>query len=74
LADRYWVGGTGTWSSSNTTNWSASSGGAGGASVPTAADNVFFDAGSDAGGTFMSFWQPRHGFVTTSQRLVLISQ
>jgi hypothetical protein len=55
LADRYWVGGAGTWNSSNTTNWSASSGGAGGASVPTAADNVFFDAGSDAGGTFDVF-------------------
>jgi hypothetical protein len=53
MADRYWVGGTGTWSSTNTANWSTSSGGAGGASVPTAADNVFFDAGSDAGGTFV---------------------
>lgn len=52
MADRYWVGGTGTWSSTNTANWSTSSGGAGGASVPTASDNVFFDAGSDAGGIF----------------------
>jgi len=52
MADRYWVGGTGTWSSTSTTNWSTSSGGAGGASVPTAADNVIFDAGSDAGGIF----------------------
>lgn len=53
MADRYWVGGTGTWSSTNTANWSTSSGGAGGASVPTASDNVFFDAGSDSGGTFV---------------------
>lgn len=52
MADRYWVGGTGTWNSTNTANWSTSSGGAGGASVPTASDNVFFDAGSDAGGIF----------------------
>ncbi len=52
MADRYWVGGTGTWSSTNTANWSTSSGGAGGASVPTAADNVIFDAGSDASGIF----------------------
>jgi len=52
MADRYWVGGTGNWDGSTTTNWSASSGGAGGASVPTSADNVFFDANSDAGGTF----------------------
>jgi hypothetical protein len=49
MADRYWVGGTGTWSSTNTANWSASSGGATGASVPTAADNVFFDANSNVG-------------------------
>jgi hypothetical protein len=47
MADRYWVLGTGTWDSTTTTNWSASSGGAGGASVPTAADNVFFDANSN---------------------------
>ena len=43
MADRYWVGGSGTWNTSSTTNWSATSGGAGGASVPTVADNVFFD-------------------------------
>lgn len=43
MADRYWVGGTGTWDTTSTTNWSASSGGASGASVPTAADSVFFD-------------------------------
>ena len=43
MAARYWVGGSGTWSTTSTTNWSATSGGAGGASVPTAADSVFFD-------------------------------
>lgn len=42
MADRYWVGGAGAWNSS-TTHWAATSGGAAGASVPTAADNVFFD-------------------------------
>jgi hypothetical protein len=47
MADRYWVLGTGTWDSTSTTNWSTSSGGAGGASVPTASDNVFFDANSN---------------------------
>jgi len=47
MADRYWILGTGTWDSTSTTNWSTSSGGAGGASVPTAADNVFFDANSN---------------------------
>ncbi len=46
MADRYWVGGSGTWNGTNTTNWSTSSGGVGGASVPTSSDNVFFDANS----------------------------
>jgi hypothetical protein len=53
MADRYWTGavngGSGTWDASNTANWSASSGGAGGASVPTAADLVYFDASSGSG-------------------------
>lgn len=47
MANRYWVGGTGNWDAT-TTNWSASSGGAGGASVPTLADDVFFDTLSNA--------------------------
>lgn len=46
MANRYWVGGSGTWNTTSTTNWSASSGGASGASVPTAADAVFFDQAS----------------------------
>jgi hypothetical protein len=49
MANRYWVGGTGTWDTTDTTNWSTTSGGAGGASVPTAADAVFFDANSGGG-------------------------
>ena len=53
MADRYWVGGTGTWDNTSTTNWSATSGGASGASAPTSVDNVFFDANSNVGiGTF----------------------
>ena len=48
MPDRYWVaGGTGNYNSA--TNWSATSGGASGASVPTSADNVFFNASSGAG-------------------------
>lgn len=43
MANRYWVGGGGTWNTVITTNWSTTSGGAGGASVPTTADDVFFD-------------------------------
>jgi len=43
MANRYWRGGAGTWDTTTTTNWSTTSGGAGGASVPTATDSVFFD-------------------------------
>ena len=46
MADRYWVGGAGSWNS--TTKWSATSGGASGASVPTSADNAIFNAASSA--------------------------
>lgn len=47
MADRYWVGDGGNWSD-NTNHWAATSGGAPGASLPTSADNVFFDANSFA--------------------------
>lgn len=46
MPDRYWVGGTNNWDNVAGTKWSATSGGAGGASVPTTADAVFFDANS----------------------------
>ena len=57
MADRYWVGGTGTWNSSNTANWSATSGGASGASVLTSADNVLFnDNSTDTGNDFQWYF------------------
>lgn len=46
---RYWVGGTGNWDASNTTNWAYTSGGASGATVPTSTNDVLFDANSGAG-------------------------
>lgn len=42
--DRYWVGGTGNWD--DTSHWATSSGGSGGASVPTSINNVYFDVNS----------------------------
>jgi hypothetical protein len=48
MANRYWVGGTGTWDAASTTNWSATSGGSGGASVPGNNDIVIFDSLSNA--------------------------
>lgn len=46
MANRFWVGGTDTWNATAGTKWATTSGGAGGASVPTSADDVFFDANS----------------------------
>lgn len=42
MADRYWVGGTAAWDGTAGTKWSTTSGGLGGAAVPTTADDVFF--------------------------------
>ena len=55
-ATRYWVGGHPTnnnWNQtgSGTTNWSATSGGAGGASVPGASDDVIFDGAGGGNST-----------------------
>jgi len=48
MADRYWVGGTAAWDGTAGTKWALTSGAAGGQSVPTSADDVFFDAASGA--------------------------
>ena len=42
MADRYWVGGTASWDGTAGSKWSDTSGGAGGFSVPTSVDDVFF--------------------------------
>ena len=53
MANRYWVGGTNSnWVSFG--NWAATSGGAATASVPTSADDVFFDANSGSGTVYIS--------------------
>lgn len=49
MADRYWVGGSGSWDATSTANWSDTSGGSPGASAPTSVDNVIFDANSNVG-------------------------
>ena len=43
-SNRYWVGGTGNWNSAS--HWSESNGGAGGAMIPTADDDVIFNQNS----------------------------
>lgn len=42
MANRYWVGGTANWDGTAGTKWATTSGGTGGASVPSPADDVFF--------------------------------
>ena len=51
MANRYWVGGSGTWNNTSTTNWSATSGGASGVAAPTTGDTVFFDSNSGTAAT-----------------------
>lgn len=46
MADRFYVGGTANWDGTAGTKWATTSGGAGGASVPTTSDNAIFDANS----------------------------
>lgn len=46
---RYWVGGSGDWNDG--AHWSATSGGAGGACIPTVANDVYFDANSFSSGS-----------------------
>lgn len=46
MADRYWVGGTANWDATALLKWSSTSGGLGGETVPTAADDVYIDSGS----------------------------
>jgi hypothetical protein len=54
MADRYWVGDGGNWSD-NTNHWAAATGAAPGVSLPTSADNVYFDANSfTAGGQIVT--------------------
>jgi len=48
MANRFWVGGTGNWDATVGTKWATTSGGAGGAAVPTSADDVYLDANSGA--------------------------
>lgn len=56
MASRFWVGGGAStnWDATGNTNWSATSGGANNASVPTTGDDVFFDGNSGSGTAVMN--------------------
>lgn len=71
MATRYWVGGAGTWDASTTTHWSATSGGAAGASAPTSADDVIIDTSSGTGTITCSAAVCNNLTVTASQAIVL---
>jgi hypothetical protein len=58
MASRFWVGSTGTWDASDTTHWAATSGGAGGQSVPGSGDTVTFDGSSGGGTVTVNFGGP----------------
>lgn len=49
MADKYWVGGSGTWNGDGTGSWSNSSGGSANASFNTSSDRAIFDANSGSG-------------------------
>mgnify|MGYP003704231273 CR=1 FL=1 len=71
MANRYWVGGTGTWDTSSTTNWSTSSNGSSGASAPTSADDVFIDTSSGTGTITCTGAVCNNLTVTASQAITL---
>jgi hypothetical protein len=49
MANRFWVGGAGTWDASDASHWAATSGAAPSGAAPTSADNVIFDNLSGGG-------------------------
>jgi hypothetical protein len=68
MANRYWVGGSGTWDNTNTANWSTTSGGSGGASVPISGsfgDTAIFDSNSGTGTITLSGTPGCGSLVTT---------
>jgi hypothetical protein len=64
MASRFWVAG-GTGNVNSTTNWSASSGGASGASAPGAGDDVFVDANSGSNAININAATSWHSLDTT---------
>jgi hypothetical protein len=69
MANRFWVGGTGTWNNSSTAFWSTTTGGGGGASVPGTSDVAIFDASS--GGGTVTVDSPNGAGVVTVQQITM---
>jgi len=62
MANRYWVGGSGTWDDSSTTHWSTTSGGSAGASAPTGSDVCIFNSSSGGGTITVSAYDGGNSF------------
>jgi hypothetical protein len=73
ISDRYWVGGSATWDATAGTKWATTSGGAGGAAVPTSADDVFFDAASGASSVGVETWRVCRSLNTTGFTGVIVN-
>jgi hypothetical protein len=74
MANRYWVGGAGSWS--DTDRWATSTGGEGGVSVPSSSDDVFIDANSGfgSGGTItLDVNGSCHDFICSSGHTISLS-
>lgn len=65
MANRFWVGGSATWDGTAGVKWSTTSGGAGGAAVPTISDDVSLDAASGAVTVTISGSRECHKLVCT---------
>ena len=67
----YWIGGTGTWNTSSTTNWSDTSGGSAAALPPSIVDNTVIDTSSGTGTITCSSGVCRNLTVTATQAISL---
>jgi hypothetical protein len=69
MANRFWVGGTGTWGNASTAFWSTTDGGGGGASIPGTGDVAIFNANS--GGGTVTVDSPNGAGVVTVQQITM---
>lgn len=65
MANRYWVGGAGYWG--DTAHWSTANGGAGGASVPTGSDDVYFTSSSGTGDVTLTLTEEDYPYWVTGK-------
>ena len=68
-ASVYWVGGSGTWDTTTTTNWADSSGGSSGVVAPSAWDGAVIDTSSGTGDITVSSGACQDLTVTASQAI-----